>query len=176
MKDENLAMATVGERGATANPAVPHSLLLSVRDLRTALYTDTGVVRAIDGIDLDLRRGETFALVGESGCGKSTIGKTVLKLTEATAVYRLALVGHGLPGFVHLEREVHPTLQVEAELERDTREAGVAKDAGAVALAYRGRSWPEREDRSRDQRHEDEDPGPEIGHAAKKVGWVMAEY
>ena len=80
MKDENLAMATVGERGATANPAVPHSLLLSVRDLRTALYTDTGVVRAIDGIDLDLRRGETFALVGESGCGKSMTALSITRL------------------------------------------------------------------------------------------------
>jgi peptide/nickel transport system ATP-binding protein len=75
---ENLAMAN--ERHATANQADSKRPLLSVRGLRTALYTDTGVVRAIDGIDLDLLRGETFALVGESGCGKSMTALSITRL------------------------------------------------------------------------------------------------
>ncbi len=51
----------------------------------------TGYVLAVDGVDFDIEEGETFALVGESGCGKSTTGQAILRLTEPTAgsvVYR----------------------------------------------------------------------------------------
>jgi peptide/nickel transport system ATP-binding protein len=41
-------------------------------------------VKAVDGLDFDVQRGETLALVGESGCGKTTVGRTVLKLEEPT--------------------------------------------------------------------------------------------
>jgi peptide/nickel transport system ATP-binding protein len=57
----------------------PHPLL-SVRDLRTWLATGDAIVRAVDGVSFDVQRGETFALVGESGCGKSMTALSIMRL------------------------------------------------------------------------------------------------
>lgn len=66
--------------------------LLSVRDLRTwfpiregLLRRVTGNVRAVDGVSFDLERGKTLALVGESGCGKTTVGRSILRLVQPSA-------------------------------------------------------------------------------------------
>jgi len=58
--------------------------VLSVHDLRTFFRTDDGIVRAVDGVSFHVRRGETLGLVGESGCGKTTVGRTLLRLIPAT--------------------------------------------------------------------------------------------
>ena len=45
----------------------------------------TGYVKAVDGVSLSIRQGKTLALVGESGCGKTTVGKSILQLIPPTA-------------------------------------------------------------------------------------------
>jgi peptide/nickel transport system ATP-binding protein len=54
--------------------------MLNVEGLRVALDADAGLVKAIDGLSLSIRRGETFALVGESGCGKSMTALALMRL------------------------------------------------------------------------------------------------
>ena len=59
--------------------------LLEVRNLRTTFLTSAGVVRAVDGVSWDIREGETVALVGESGCGKSVSALSVMRLVAEPA-------------------------------------------------------------------------------------------
>ncbi len=54
--------------------------LLEIRGLKTHFSTDDGMVRAVDGVDLVIQRGETVGVVGESGCGKTVTAMSVLKL------------------------------------------------------------------------------------------------
>jgi len=58
------------------------NLLLQVKDLKTYFYTDDGVVKAVDGVDFSIRKGETLGMVGESGCGKSVTALSVLRLIQ----------------------------------------------------------------------------------------------
>jgi peptide/nickel transport system ATP-binding protein len=59
--------------------------LLEVRDLRTHFELGDGVVKAVDGVSLTVRRGRTLAVVGESGCGKSVTARSILRLVEKPA-------------------------------------------------------------------------------------------
>src|SRR5947207_2321579 len=61
------------------------AVLLDVRDLHTQFSTSGGVVRAVDGVSWDVQEGETVALVGESGCGKSVSALSVMRLVAAPA-------------------------------------------------------------------------------------------
>ena len=54
--------------------------LLEVRNLKTYFYTEDGVVKAVDGVDLTVDRGEVLGLVGESGCGKSVTSLSIMRL------------------------------------------------------------------------------------------------
>src|SRR5271170_2969706 len=61
-------------------PPAPDDTILSIKDLRTYFYTYDGVVKALDGVTLKIRRGETTGLVGETGCGKSVTAFSVTRL------------------------------------------------------------------------------------------------
>ncbi|MGY5865283.1 MAG: ABC transporter ATP-binding protein [Candidatus Thorarchaeota archaeon] len=58
-------------------------LVLHVKDLFVNFYTYEGVVKALDGVEMFLRRGDTMGVVGETGCGKSVTAKSILRLVEA---------------------------------------------------------------------------------------------
>ncbi|WP_072804761.1 ABC transporter ATP-binding protein [Rhodococcoides yunnanense] len=80
--------------------------LLTVRGLNKTFKVGGGNLRALDAIDLDLRRGETLGLVGESGCGKSTLARTLMMLerpdsgtVDFDGVDPFALRGKDLLGF-----------------------------------------------------------------------------
>jgi oligopeptide/dipeptide ABC transporter ATP-binding protein len=60
-------------------------VLLQVEDLRTAFFTRKGVVKAVDGISFEVHEGETFGIVGESGCGKTVTGLSILRLLPEPA-------------------------------------------------------------------------------------------
>ena len=95
--------APLPQSGTQATPA-DDTQLLAVQDLkvhfpirRGVLQRTVGHVRAVDGVSLQLARGRTLALVGESGCGKTTVGKAILQLIAPSAG-RVQLAGRELTG------------------------------------------------------------------------------
>lgn len=60
-------------------------IILETRGLKKYFKTGSGMLHAVDGIDLKIERGKTLGVVGESGCGKSTLGRTVLLMHKPTA-------------------------------------------------------------------------------------------
>ena len=92
-------------------------LLVDVQGLKVHFPIKAGVifdrtighVYAVDGVDLQIRRGETYGLVGESGCGKSTLGRAILNLetpTEGTVFFDgvdvASLKGETLLSLIHI--------------------------------------------------------------------------
>ncbi len=86
--------------------------VLSIQDLKVYFPVYKGItrkkvcdVKAVDGVSFDIYKGETFGLVGESGCGKSTIARTIMKLTRATGG---SILFHGKDIAKLNSREMYP--------------------------------------------------------------------
>ena len=94
-----------------------NNFLIQVRDLRKYFYkegffsAEKKPIRAVDGISFSIRKGETLGLVGESGCGKTTAGKSILRLIEPTSG-RILFKGQDiLPLDRKAMRELRPHMQ-----------------------------------------------------------------
>ena len=73
------------DRKAEQDVSRPEQPLVEVRDLKTCFYSRDGVAKAVDGVTLELRRGETLGVVGESGCGKSATALSMMRLIQEPA-------------------------------------------------------------------------------------------
>src|SRR4051794_182451 len=79
-------VSPVNEPGDTERPLVRVRDLVKHFPIRGGIMQRTiATVQAVDGVSFDVRRGETLGLVGESGCGKTTVGRLILRLIEPTA-------------------------------------------------------------------------------------------
>ena len=114
LDDEPERVRSTGSEAVIARATDPLAApaLLAVADLcvhfpirRGILQRPVGYVRAVDGVSLELARGRTLALVGESGCGKTTVGKAILQLLP-TSGGSVRLLGQELVG--QSRRELRP--------------------------------------------------------------------
>jgi len=98
---------------------IPNEILIEARELRTDFPVRpglfgraAGVIHAVDGVSLSIARGTTMGLVGESGCGKTTLGKTLLRLCEKTSG-EVLFQGKDLFALNRVElRQLRPRMQI----------------------------------------------------------------
>ena len=136
------------EGGAAASPPVADAApLLEVSDLKVhfpirggLLRRTVGLVRAVDGVSLRLASGRTLALVGESGCGKTTVGKAILHLLPPTAG-RVQLAGRLLTGLAPREMQMvfqdpfgslNPRLRVGEIIAEGLQAQGLEREVGSL--------------------------------------------
>ena len=73
-------MDTLSNGNGQQSTTSDNRTILEVKNLKTYFYTEDGVVKAVDGVDFSVKRGEVMGLVGESGCGKSVTSLSIMRL------------------------------------------------------------------------------------------------
>lgn len=87
-------------------------IMLEVQHLKKYFSTSTGMLHAVDDVSFQIEKGKTLGIVGESGCGKSTIGRTILRLLEPTDG-RIIFEGQDITGLPKNEmRELRKKMQI----------------------------------------------------------------
>ena len=86
MSDRVQTAVAVAEKPATGNLLDVRNLYVHFPFSRGLIKREKGFIRAVDGISFSVAEGETFGLVGESGCGKSTTARAILNLTKSAAI------------------------------------------------------------------------------------------
>src|ERR1700740_3019165 len=91
--EQTTAARTTSPAYAVTKTGERAGAVLDITGLKTYLFTRSGVVKAVDDVSLSVRRGETLAVVGESGCGKSMTALSIMRLVPHP---RGQIVGRGV--------------------------------------------------------------------------------
>jgi peptide/nickel transport system ATP-binding protein len=107
-------MVAPTESDASRNPASPPPSaenVLEVRDLRTYFGLDEGTVRALDGVSFDIKRDSVLGIVGESGCGKSVLARSIMSIVQPP--------GYIPSGEINFTRPVNGVMQTDDLVQLD---------------------------------------------------------
>jgi oligopeptide transport system ATP-binding protein len=106
---------------------IPEDVILRVTDLKQHFKTGTGKYKiynkAVDGVTFDVKKGEVFSLVGESGCGKTTTGRTIIKLYKPTDGEVYLLGKRICAGYLGLKNEIADKKQEFSVFKKESKRA-----------------------------------------------------